>query len=132
MSSPFTAQQLRAWRGRLVAVRDGLVGDLERLAAESASDAESPPPTAAREAVPVLDETLATSDNAEAIIAEVDRALRRIDRAEPCPFGICEATGAVIEPERLELMPWTAWCARAAARAEGGASPRAAKKTAAR
>jgi RNA polymerase-binding transcription factor DksA len=122
-TSPFTPDQLAARRRWLVSARDALVADVEGLAADSAVDADAAQATDAQDAARSVDEALASSDNDGAIIEEIDRALRRIDRADPCPYGICEATGAPIERERLDLMPWTALCARAATEAERGAIP---------
>ncbi|MGH7506409.1 MAG: TraR/DksA family transcriptional regulator [Longimicrobiales bacterium] len=41
----------------------------------------------------------------------IDEALRRLYRT-PDRFGLCERCGNEIEPERLQLVPWTRYCAR--------------------
>jgi len=48
-----------------------------------------------------------------AILREVERALRRIEKGT---FGLCEKCGGRIEEGRLELIPWTRHCASCAKR----------------
>lgn len=43
------------------------------------------------------------------ILKEIDAALSRLSKGN---FGICEKCGGEIEPERLELIPWTRYCAK--------------------
>ena len=43
-------------------------------------------------------------------LEDIDDALRRLYH-EPDAFGRCERCGRAIEPERLELVPWTRLCA---------------------
>ncbi|MEO0247119.1 MAG: TraR/DksA C4-type zinc finger protein [candidate division WOR-3 bacterium] len=40
-------------------------------------------------------------------LKEIEEALARINSGK---FGICEKCGNYIEPERLELIPWTRYC----------------------
>lgn len=51
------------------------------------------------------------------VLEDIDDALRRL-RAAPDSFGRCERCGRPIEPERLELVPWTRLCAEDQKRAE--------------
>lgn len=44
------------------------------------------------------------------VLEDIDEALRRL-YGEPDAFGRCERCGRAIEPERLELVPWTRLCA---------------------
>jgi RNA polymerase-binding protein DksA len=46
-------------------------------------------------------------ENAEHLLGEIDAALGRIDAGT---FGICEACGREIEPERLEAVPYATLC----------------------
>jgi len=46
-------------------------------------------------------------------IAEVEAALQRIRKGT---YGICEATGKPISPDRLRAIPWTRFCREAAPR----------------
>lgn len=52
-----------------------------------------------------LDYTL--EDNAEAVLAAIDRALRRIDEGT---YHTCRICGREIGEERLEARPWTDLC----------------------
>jgi RNA polymerase-binding protein DksA len=47
------------------------------------------------------------ADNLQHQLAQVDKALARLDEGT---YGTCEVCGAVIGDERLELMPTTARC----------------------
>ena len=47
-----------------------------------------------------------------AMLADVTRALAKLDEGT---YGVCDACGAPIPPERLEARPWTARCVRCAA-----------------
>jgi RNA polymerase-binding transcription factor DksA len=50
---------------------------------------------------------------------EIDEALRRFYRS-PEEFGTCERCGQPIVPERLELVPWTRYCAQCQQELESG------------
>lgn len=43
------------------------------------------------------------------LLRAIDKALERIDDGT---YGICEVCGQEIEPERLEILPWTNLCSR--------------------
>ncbi len=45
------------------------------------------------------------------LLRAIDRALQQMDNGT---YGICESCGKPIEPERLELIPWTNVCAECA------------------
>jgi RNA polymerase-binding protein DksA len=53
-----------------------------------------------------IDYTL--EENSGNVLREIEAALKRIDEGT---FGICEACGKPIEPERLEYLPWATLCA---------------------
>ena len=53
-----------------------------------------------------IDYTL--EENSGNVLREIDRALARIDDGT---YGTCRACGHAIEPERLEFLPWAAFCA---------------------
>ncbi len=55
-------------------------------------------------------------------LAEIEAALERLRAGS---YGICEATGASIEPERLRALPWTRLGATAAATRERSIKARA-------
>ncbi len=46
-------------------------------------------------------------------LKEIKEALKRIEKGK---YGICESCGKEIEPERLELIPWTRYCSKCARR----------------
>jgi RNA polymerase-binding transcription factor DksA len=52
-------------------------------------------------------------------LARIDRALELL-REDPEGYATCERCGRGIEPERLDLIPWTRLCANCARGAEGG------------
>src|SRR5690242_3914796 len=54
-------------------------------------------------------------EQVEAELADVDHALRRLEEGT---YGICEACGEAIEPERLEAMPAARFCLKDQAAAE--------------
>jgi len=110
-SSPFTTAELAGWRRRLLAQRKDLLSDIAQLSAESELDESA----GACDPVALPQElALEELDEARSTLLQVDRALARIDGLEMLPFGICAETGAAIERERLELMPWTSLSSRGA------------------
>jgi len=52
---------------------------------------------------------LGLRDNAKRMLAKVERALGKMEDGS---YGICEKCGKPIEKERLDLIPYTALCAR--------------------
>jgi RNA polymerase-binding protein DksA len=52
-----------------------------------------------------LDYTL--EENAEGVLAAIDRALARIEAGT---YGACRSCGQSISPERLEAIPWATRC----------------------
>jgi RNA polymerase-binding protein DksA len=46
-------------------------------------------------------------ENADAVLTEIDAALKRIDAGT---YGACEVCGHPIAPERLEARPWATLC----------------------
>jgi RNA polymerase-binding transcription factor len=57
--------------------------------------------------------TTATARSIAAAIAEVDRALEKLDEGT---YGTCDACGERIGEERLEAVPWAALCVDCAAK----------------
>ena len=98
------------YRQRLLVLERELVRKLEReVDAARASAADQPDP-GDRSVADELREayfTLAQSDSQ--LLTDVRGALRRI---EDCAYGRCVVDGGPIEEERLEAVPWTAFCAR--------------------
>ena len=65
--------------------------------------------------VSLPDELLAELLTESVELSEVDAALARLRAGT---YGICEATGAPIDPERLRALPWTRLSLAAAAQRE--------------
>ncbi|MEO8293541.1 MAG: TraR/DksA family transcriptional regulator [Actinomycetota bacterium] len=52
-------------------------------------------------------ERVAQADALTTTLADVDRALDKLDEGT---YGVCDRCEAVIPPERLEARPWTGLC----------------------
>jgi RNA polymerase-binding transcription factor DksA len=98
-------------RDRLEAVRAGF--DAEHLHDESEDESMSELSHLAQHSADVASETFEREkdfsilEQVEAELADVERALRRIDDGG---YGKCEACGAEIGDDRLEAMPATRFC----------------------
>ena len=96
--------------GRMISERDARRREVTESLAESHKD---PADTAAdRSERDILFAELGMEENA---IAEVEAALHRIRAGT---YGICEATGKPISPDRLRAIPWTRFCREAAPRSQ--------------
>jgi DnaK suppressor protein len=58
-------------------------------------------------------ERVAQADALTATLADVDRALAKLDEGT---YGICDRCGKTISEERLEARPWTALCVACASK----------------
>jgi len=56
------------------------------------------------------DYALALVSSSQTLLYEIEQALSRINKGT---YGVCEATGKVIEKERLMAVPWTRFTAEA-------------------
>jgi RNA polymerase-binding transcription factor DksA len=116
-------QRLAEERDRLEAVRAGF--DADHLHDESEDDSMSELSHIAQHEADVASETFEREkdfsilEQVEAELADVERALRRIDDGQ---YGKCEACGASISDDRLEAMPATRFCIIHQAEAEADAS----------
>jgi DnaK suppressor protein len=50
---------------------------------------------------------VAAHDRLQAMLADVDRSLAKLDQGT---YGTCDRCGAAIAPERLEARPWAQLC----------------------
>jgi DnaK suppressor protein len=50
------------------------------------------------------------------LAAEIDRALEKLDEGS---YGVCDACGRPISPERLEALPWAVLCVSCKAGGDG-------------
>lgn len=120
--SPFTTDELRQWRARLLGLRQGLLHDAQQAVAESV--VADPGPRDLSEAVPIAEAALLTKHDVHQVVILIDQALAKIASSDPVPFGICEETGKPIERDRLDLMPWTPVSSAGAIQRERSATPR--------
>jgi RNA polymerase-binding transcription factor DksA len=103
--------RLDSERARLLALRDGLEADKDPAQESPGADlssadqhpADEGSETAAREVA------LSLEEHVEAELAQIDAALARLDAGT---YGICEACGRPIEPERLEAIAYARLCIR--------------------
>jgi RNA polymerase-binding transcription factor len=104
LESPLAPADVERLRRILVRRRDALVGTrgAADLQARDAGDAESEDGDAA-ERVIEQDTGLRMSAFDTALLAEIDRALAKIEAGT---FGVSEDSGAPIPIERLEAVPW--------------------------
>lgn len=56
---------------------------------------------------------VATHDKVQATLADVERALAKIEEGT---YGSCDGCGGDIAPERLEALPWAVLCVRCASK----------------
>lgn len=119
--SPFTTDELRQWRERLLDLRQGLLQDEEQATAECV--VADPGPRELSEGAPIAEVALVTKHDVHQTVSLIDRALAKIASPDPVPFGICEETGKPIERDRLDLMPWTPISSAAASRRERSPKP---------
>ena len=56
---------------------------------------------------------VAAHEKAQTVLAEVQRALKKLDEET---YGVCDECGQEIAPERLEALPWATYCVRCASR----------------
>jgi RNA polymerase-binding transcription factor DksA len=110
-SSPFDAGELAKWRQLLIQRRGEISGDIEGLVKDAmeAEDGHTTPNHIAERGsdADLQDLSLGVAGDEKELLWQIDRALRKIDRADPMPFGLCEFTKQPIPKTRLQLIPWT-------------------------
>jgi DnaK suppressor protein len=112
-------ERLLQERERLQSTKDGLSGEpgegvSEREALSELSLADQHPADIGTE-VFEQEKDLSIAEQIDAELADVERALKRIDDGT---YGICEACGREIDPERLEARPEARFCVDDQAQAE--------------
>ncbi len=103
MASTLTKAQLEELRGRLERERARI---LEVLGSEEVGPVQPDQDTEVEEAAQretERDRALDVETRERALLAEVDRALAKLDRGD---YGIGETTGDPIPYERLAVVPW--------------------------
>jgi RNA polymerase-binding protein DksA len=114
-----THERLLHERERLQGIHDGLVAEQglnesERDALSELSLADQHPADLGTEMFE-REKDLSIAERIEAELADVDRALKRIDEGT---YGMCEACGRPIAKARLEVRPEARFCVEDQARAE--------------
>jgi RNA polymerase-binding transcription factor DksA len=108
---PFSADELGKWRLSLIAKRTELTEDISSLEKDAmeAEDGHTTPQHSAERGsdADIQDVSLSLAGQDKELLWMIDRAIRKIDLADPIPFGVCEYTKTPIARGRLENMPWT-------------------------
>ena len=110
---------LNAERERLESILASLERDASNVTAQGetfseASLADQHPADVGTETFE-LEKDLSIANNVSAELADVDRALRRVDDGT---YGVCEACGRKIPQQRLQTIPSARFCVEDQARAE--------------
>ena len=109
--SPFGGEELKKWRELLVAKRSELSDDIAGLVKDAmeAEDGHTTPNHIAERGsdADLQDMSLAMVGDEETILNQIERAIRKIDKGSPIPYGLCEYTKEPIAKNRLQLLPWT-------------------------
>jgi RNA polymerase-binding transcription factor DksA len=110
-SSPFSHTELKEWRQVLLERRAEIATDINHLEKDAmeAEDGHTTPNHIAERGsdAEMQDMSLGLAGEEQAVLWQIDRAIRKIDTGEPLAFGICEHTRAPISKNRLQLIPWT-------------------------
>ena len=110
-ASPFSRDELRAWRQTLLEHRSEISQDIQHLEhdAMEAEDGHTTPNHIAERGsdAEMQDMSLGLAGQEQVVLWQIDRALRKIDSGVPAPFGVCEHNGQAIPKTRLQLIPWT-------------------------
>lgn len=108
---PFGKQELNEWRQMLLEHRAEISQDISHLeqGAMEAEDGHTTPNHIAERGsdAEMQDMSLGLAGEEQIVLWQIDRALRKIDSANPVPFGLCEHTKQPIPKTRLQLIPWT-------------------------
>lgn len=113
---PLSPDQLAKSREILLEKRAALANQVEILAKEAADSTEATenskaPVNSAENASDVFDQDFAfmSMESEEELLRKVDRALVRIREQT---YGECEECEEMINPERLEALPWATMCVK--------------------
>ena len=102
-------RKLRNYQEKLLARREGLIGQVQEAEAYSRQrDAEATQDPADMAANAYTKELMVSmSDNDRQLLRLIDDALDRIEAGE---YGECVHCGRPIQEKRLEAVPWTRHC----------------------
>lgn len=111
LKCPFATDELVLWRRMLLERRSEITNDIAGLVKDAmeAEDGHTTPNHIAERGsdADLQDMSLGMVGEEETILWQIDRALRKIDKNMPLPFGLCEFTKDPIPKSRLQLIPWT-------------------------
>ena len=94
------------YRERLLSLRDQLRQDIQ-ASIEAIEEEGHPPGEDTKEPSEGLDKELVLEQNEETLYHAVNAALQRIEEGT---YGQCAACGKEIPAERLDALPYTAYC----------------------
>ncbi len=106
-------RDLDRYKQRLLQLRGRLTGEVERIIEAVQQDVQAPgtiahlPVHPADQANDGLDVEVDILKNEQDILREVDEALSRINDGN---FGACQRCGHAIDGQRLDAIPFTAYC----------------------
>ena len=113
---PLSPEQTAKMREILLEKRSSLVRQVERLAKDVAESTEATensksPISSAENASDAYDQDFAfmSMESEEELLRKVDRALIRVREGS---YGECEECAQLINPERIEALPWATMCVR--------------------
>lgn len=108
---PFSREELTEWRRVLLSHRSEISQDIQHLERDAmeAEDGHTTPNHIAERGsdAEMQDMSLGLAGEEQAVLWQIDRALRKIDSGQPLAFGLCEHTRQPIPRTRLQLIPWT-------------------------
>jgi RNA polymerase-binding transcription factor DksA len=111
LKCPFPTDELVRWRQVLIERRSEITNDIAGLVKDAmeAEDGHTTPNHIAERGsdADLQDMSLGMVGEEETILWQIDRALRKIEKSMPLPFGLCEFTKEPIPKTRLQLIPWT-------------------------
>lgn len=105
-------QQIQQYRSQLAELRDHLDREINRVRHESLRAVGEHDQHQSE----AIDNSIGVEHTEEEIREQVHEALQRIDEGE---FGKCEDCGQPIATERLDAIPYTAFCINCEQRREG-------------
>ena len=114
-------RDVNRYKQKLLLLRGRLTGEVERIIEAVQQDVQSPgtisnlPVHPADQASDGLDVEVDILKNEQDILREVDEALGRVEEGT---FGKCQRCGRAIDSQRLDAIPFTAYCVQCASQVE--------------
>ena len=113
---PAMMSEMDGIKEQLEAKRAKLLGEMERVSAPPTETTGISFGKRVGEGTSIAVERLvqvATHDRDQAVLADVDRALAKLDEGT---YGVCDVCERQIAPARLEALPWAVECVECAGR----------------